>query len=121
MTWLTVTLSPGLTRQVTMSASVSPSPTSGSRNCFTSAMPGLSERERAVDGIEHPVQVGQVVLLDPRGRIGDGVPADPNDWRLQLIEALLGDPRGDLRAEPAGDRGLVYDHAPAGTPHRGDD
>ena len=32
MIWFTVTVSPGLTRQVTMSASVSPSPTSGSRN-----------------------------------------------------------------------------------------
>ncbi len=33
MIWFTVTVSPGFTRQVTMSASVSPSPTSGSRNC----------------------------------------------------------------------------------------
>ena len=36
MTWLTLTGSPGLTCQATMSASVSPSPTSGSLNCFTS-------------------------------------------------------------------------------------
>jgi len=32
ITWLTVITSPGLTRQVTMSASVRPSPTSGSLN-----------------------------------------------------------------------------------------
>jgi hypothetical protein len=32
MIWLMVTVSPGFTRQVTMSASVRPSPTSGSRN-----------------------------------------------------------------------------------------
>ena len=32
MIWFTVTVSPGFTRQLTMSASVSPSPTSGRRN-----------------------------------------------------------------------------------------
>src|SRR5215469_3721862 len=99
MTWLTLILSPGLTRQETMSASVRPSPTSGSLNCFTSAMPGLSERERAVDGIEHPVQVGQVVVLDPGRRVRGGGPADAQHRRLQLVEALLGDPGGDLGAE----------------------
>ncbi len=36
ITWLTLTESPGLTCQATMSASVRPSPTSGSLNCFTS-------------------------------------------------------------------------------------
>src|SRR4029077_2956538 len=80
MTWLTVTESPGFTFQETMSASVSPSPTSGSLNCFTSAMKfPVSERERAVDGVEHPVQVGQVVILQPGWRVGGGKPADPQD------------------------------------------
>src|SRR5262249_26469613 len=48
MTWLTDTWSPGFTFQVTMSASVSPSPTSGSLNCFTSAIesPVLRTRTR---------------------------------------------------------------------------
>src|SRR5580693_2147876 len=56
MIWLMITVSPGLTRQATMSASVSPSPTSGSRNsrrCVVtdSVMPALSDREGAVDGV----------------------------------------------------------------------
>ena len=36
ITWFSTTRSPGETCQATMSASVSPSPTSGSLNCFTS-------------------------------------------------------------------------------------
>jgi hypothetical protein len=36
ITWLMVTVSPGWTRQVTMSASVRPSPTSGSLNSLFS-------------------------------------------------------------------------------------
>jgi hypothetical protein len=38
MIWLTSTASPGLTCQLTISASVRPSPTSGSLNSFSSAM-----------------------------------------------------------------------------------
>ena len=48
MIWFTVTVSPGCTRQLTMSASVSPSPTSGRRN----------SRRTVVAG---PVGVGPVV------------------------------------------------------------
>src|SRR5262249_33722392 len=36
-TWFTTTVSPGRTYHVRISLSVSPSPTSGSLNCFTSA------------------------------------------------------------------------------------
>ena len=39
MTWLTVTVSPGLTCQATMSASVRPSPTSGSLNSLFTLVP----------------------------------------------------------------------------------
>ena len=38
MIWLIVTLSPGCTCHLMMSASVRPSPTSGSRNCLSSDM-----------------------------------------------------------------------------------
>ena len=38
MIWLMVTLSPGCTSHLTMSASVRPSPTSGSLNCLSSDM-----------------------------------------------------------------------------------
>src|SRR5262249_44908621 len=114
MTWLTVTLSPGLTRQVTMSASVSPSPTSGSLNCFTSAMPGLQDRDGGAAGWEPRARVGGLVPPKRGGGVGSGEPADPQDRGLQLVEALLGARGSDLGAEPAGDRGLVHDHAPAG-------
>src|ERR1039458_1818504 len=111
ITWLTVTRSPALTRQVTMSASVSPSPTSGSRNCFTSLMNCPLVGERAVDGVQDPVQVGEVLLFQPGGRVRRGEAAYPQHRRLEVIEAFLGDARRDFRAEPPGDRCLVHDHA----------
>ncbi len=55
------TVSPSLTRQETISASVRPSPTSGS---LYSATSGLLVLEGAVDGVEQAVDVGEVVLLD---------------------------------------------------------
>src|ERR1039458_4819708 len=129
MIWFTVTVSPGFTRQVTMSASVSPSPTSGSRNSRRCVAPDwvvtdsvitnpLSDIEGAVHGVQHPVQVGQVVVLQPRRRVRGGEAAYPQDRRFQLVEALLGDPGRDLRAQAAGDRRLVGPYPPAGAPHR---
>ena len=64
-------------------------------------MPSSQYAKAAVDGVEHPVQVGQVVLLEPGRRVRGGVAADPQHRRLQVVEALLGDPGGDLGAEPA--------------------
>src|SRR3569623_80732 len=84
-TWLMATVSPSLTFQVTISASVRPSPTSGSLN---SAMGNLLEVERAVDGVEHPVEVWKVVLLDPRRRVRRVEAADPEHRRLEGVEAL---------------------------------
>src|SRR6266536_1587449 len=107
MIWLTVTRSPGWTCHLTMSASVRPSPTSGSLNCLSSAIPASSVGEGAVDADQHPVQVRQIVLLDPGGRVRGGITADPQHRRLQVVEALLGHPRGDLGAEAAADRRLV--------------
>src|SRR3954462_13190235 len=90
---LTFTVSPGLTFHDTISASVRPSPTSGSLNCFIWRTPGGgSEREGSVDGVEHAVQVGEVLLLDPARRVGGVEAADPQHRRLQRVEALLGDP-----------------------------
>ena len=45
--WFTATVSPGATRQVTISASVSPSPTSGSRNSRRIGRHQASERSTA--------------------------------------------------------------------------
>ena len=42
--------------------------------------------------------------------------------RVEVLEALVGDERGDLRAEAARERVLVHDEHPAGLAHRlGDD
>src|SRR5690349_24569363 len=68
---LTLTVSPTLTFQVTISASTRPSPGSGRLNCFTRAMESLSclsVRERAVDGVEDAVEVGEELLLEQIGR-----------------------------------------------------
>ena len=46
-----------------------------------------------------------------------GVP-DYFDRREQMDEPLVSEPRGDLRAEPAGTRRLVHDHAAARLGHR---
>src|SRR5271166_6083282 len=65
MIWLTVTVSPGCTCHLTMSASVRPSPTSGSLNSLISDMGSLSVAEGAVNGVQDPVQIRQVVLFQP--------------------------------------------------------
>src|SRR5690606_2197913 len=115
MTWLTATVSPGWTRQLTISASVSPSPTSGRVN---SRIVTASPAQRSVDGVEHPVEVGEVVLLALRRRVRGVEPGDPQHRRLQGVERILLDPGGDL----GGDRGLrrrLGDHDQvAGAAHR---
>src|SRR6185437_15408058 len=116
MIWLIVTVSPGLTCQETMSASVRTSPTSGSLNSFFTLLPSVSEC--AVDRVQDPVQVGQVVLFRFRGRVRDREPADPQHRSLEGVEAVLGHPGGDLGAEPRVDGRLVGDHAAAGAGHR---
>src|SRR5580700_1115990 len=115
MIWLIVTVSPGLTCQETMSASVRPSPTSGSLNSlFTVPLPAQSVGERAVHRVQDPVQVGQVVVFRPRGRVRDGEATDPQHGGLKGVEAVLGHPGRDLTAEPRVHGRLVDDHAPAG-------
>ena len=68
----------------------------------------------AVDGVEHPVEVGEEVLLDPRRRVGGVEAADPQHRRLQGVEALLGDPGRDLGAHAQVDVRLVGDDRAAG-------
>ncbi|OPZ54574.1 MAG: hypothetical protein BWY91_01599 [bacterium ADurb.BinA028] len=80
---LTFTTSPTATRQVTISASVRPSPGSGRRNSRTLTSQPLSVRHQTVDGIEHAVEIGEELLLDPTGRIGDVVSADAGNRGLQ--------------------------------------
>src|SRR3712207_7844606 len=46
--------------------------------------------ERAVDGIEDPVEVGEVVLLDPRGRVGGVEPrSEEHTSELQSRQYLV--------------------------------
>ena len=63
---------------------------------------------------------GEVVpLLGVRiGRVPAG---DAGHRRLEVVEAVLLDQRGELGAEARGQRRLVHDHAAAGLLHRGDD
>src|SRR3954449_1892277 len=79
-----VTVSPGWTYHLRLSASVSPSPTSGILNSRKRAEASVivvttlsSVRQRAVDGVEHPVQSRKVLLLQPGRRVGSVETADP--------------------------------------------
>src|SRR6478752_555100 len=134
MTSLISIVSPTLTFHATISASVRPSPTSGRRNSdirilsepglvTVAARPprptaGVSVGEGAVDGVEHAVEVGEVLLLDARRRVGRVERADAQDRGLEGVEALLGDPGRELRAHAEVDVRLVGDHAATGATYR---
>src|SRR5262245_22420716 len=118
-----LTVSPGCTYHLRISASVSPSPTSGILNSRTDASVIVvttlsSVRQGAVDGVQHPVQARQVLLLQARRRIRGVVAAHPQHGRLQVVEAPLGDAGGDLRARTEEHRRLVHHHQAAGLLHR---
>src|SRR5271166_1268653 len=116
-----VTWSPTLTCHLTMSASVRPSPTSGSLNSLRSDIEGLSVAEGAVDSIQDPVQVREVMLLQPGWRIRGGVRADAQNRSLEAVEAFLRDLRRDLGADATCHHGLVHDDAPARLADGGED
>src|SRR5580698_8050434 len=64
-TWLISTVSPVFTFHATISASVRPSPTSGSRNSESAITGSLKlVRQSAVDGLEHAVSVRKVEALE---------------------------------------------------------
>src|SRR4029450_10375942 len=93
---LIFTSSPTATRQVTMSASTSPSPGSGSRN-VRNAMRGLpSVGQRAIDHVEHPVKIRKIFLLDAARRIRYVKAGDAQHGGFRGVEALFSDPRGEL-------------------------
>ena len=77
----------------------------------------LSRRASGRRHVQHPVQIGQVLVLDPARRVGHVEAADPEHRRLQGVEALLGDPGRELRAQAEGQRRLVHrDHAARSSP-----
>src|SRR4051812_18353888 len=122
-TWPSVTVSPALTYHLRISASVSPSPTSGILNSRTDASVIVvttlsSVRQGTIDGVEHPVQARQVLLLQARRRIRGVIAADPQHRGLQVVEAALRDPCGDLRAGSEEHRCLMDHHQAAGLLHR---
>src|SRR4029450_4301803 len=100
-----------------MSAPTSPSPGSGSRK-VCNAMRGLpSVGQRAIDHVEHPVKIRKIFLLDAARRIRYVEASDAQHRCFQRVEALLGDPRGELSAQPEIELSLVYGHRPAGLLH----
>src|SRR3954453_12283518 len=95
MGWLSFTSSPGWTNHLRISPSVRPSPRSGSLKSRKVGMPVLIG-EGAVDGVEDPVEIGEVVLFDPRGGVRRREAADPQHRCLEFGEALFRDPRRAL-------------------------
>src|SRR4051794_36627482 len=97
-TWFTVTVSPGLTFHWTISASVRPSPTSGSGNsdCVTVCS---SVGQGPVDGLQDAVGIREVDALELGGRERGVEAADPQHRRLERVEGALGDRGGDLGSD----------------------
>src|SRR6478735_10725919 len=120
---LTLTVSPGLTRHSTISASTRPSPGSGSLNVRIAMCDSLfrSVRQSAVDAVEDAVEVGEDLLLHPARRVRDVRAADAHDRRLELVEALLGDLGGDLGRHAEERARLVDDDETPRLAHRRDD
>src|SRR5215475_4446294 len=111
-TWSTWTTSPALTCQVTISASSSPSPRSGSRKS------GMVIPLQSRDSVENPVGVRQVKVFELRRWIGHIQPGDPQDRCLEVVETLLGQAGGDLGPVTGEARRLVHHHRTAGAAHR---
>src|SRR6478752_3382942 len=114
---LTLTVSPGETFHSTISASTRPSPGSGRLNVLIAMCRSPSQYARAVDAVEDPVEVGEELLLHPARRIRDVGAVDADDRRLELVEALLGDLRGDLGPHAEEAARLVDDDEPARLAH----
>src|SRR5438105_11629357 len=102
----TSTCAPSSTRHATSCASVKPSPRSGSRKVCSAI------GERHVRCLEDSIDVREVQLLEAGGRIGRVHGPDPGDRRLEQVEAVVGDARGNLATEAAKDGGLVDDDRP---------
>src|SRR4051812_28883650 len=118
--WLSFTSSPGWTNHLRISPSVRPSPRSGSLKSRNVGMPVLVG-ERAVDGVEDAVEIGEVVLFDPRRRVRRREAAHAQHRCLELVEALLRDTRRDLRGQRCEDRRLRDDDRVLGLANARDD
>src|SRR3954447_11231024 len=115
-TWSSSTDWPISTCHSTISASATPSPTSGS---LTMRMP-ISSLHHGLEGTADTRRPGEVIpFLSVRiGRVPAG---HAHDWRLEAVEATLLHERRQLGAVAAGQRRLVDDDAPPGFLDRRDD
>src|ERR1700691_4134011 len=103
-----MTRSPTLTAHSTISASATPSPTSGILIERTPISGLHSLDERAADALG----TGEIVPF-LRMRIGRIPAGDALDRRLERIEAALRHLGGEFGAEARGQRRLMHDHAAA--------
>src|SRR5690242_5916001 len=110
------TVAPTATCQPTTSASATPSPTSGSLNTKRP----MSVLHRLAESLRDAPRTGEVVPLQ-RMRVGRVPAGDPDDGRLEAVEAVLLDERRELGTVPAGAGGLMDDHAASGLGDRGHD
>src|SRR5215217_978842 len=97
-TSLMATASPGLTFQETISASVSPSPTSGRLNLFRVMVSSVGKG--AVQRLEDAVDVRKVVFLHLGNGVGHVEPADADHGCLERMEGALTDPGSYFAADP---------------------
>ena len=106
-----------MTCHSTISASATPSPTSGMQDrARAHRQPSIALTSA------RPTRVGAGEIVPFLGmRIGRVPAGDALDRRLERIEAALLHLRRELGAEARGQRRLVHDHAAAGLLDRGDD
>ena len=109
-------MSPTLTCQATISASVVPSPISGT---LTTRRATLA-LQRLADALGDALRPGEIGPFE-RMRIGRVQPGHPHDRRLEMVEAMLLHQRRQFGAEAAGAGRLVRDDAAPGLLDRGDD
>src|SRR6185503_16331699 len=123
--WSSLISSPSATRTRTISASVRPSPRSGSLNSLAMGgaprAGGRLEGERLPDGAQHAVRSREPSALAREARVDDVERGDAPHGRLELEERGLDDPRHDLGADAEAPLGLVgHDHAARLARRRGD-
>src|SRR5438105_10621717 len=93
----TSTCAPSSTRHATSCASVKPSPRSGSRKVCSAI------GERHIRGLEDSIDVREVQLFEAGRRIGRIHRTYPGHRRLEEVEPVVGNARGNLATKPAKD------------------
>src|SRR3569833_180089 len=119
--WSTLTVSPTLTCQRTISASARPSPRSGRLNvAMKRLVPSKVEMgrslpcQRATNCVRDARDARDVLKFLPEERHDGVIPRHALDRRLQVVEAVLGHVRGNFRTDATVARRLVHDDEPTG-------